>query len=307
MRFLVFKLIFSLGFVLHAQNTDVRYIIIPESPRPGDPVTIGVNHDSGVRSGALMSGGQRVSRTVFFDVSVSGGQQPFRAAVIAVPVPTAPGRATLVLQDSNSGTLAEIPLTIAPREFPSETIRLNRVMTGLMEPPDQQRIDESNHLLAIRGRVGNEVHALGSFRAPTTATRRTSHFGYRRNYLYPDGRRSVSIHDGIDFGIPAGTPVHASAPGRVALARHRILTGNSILIEHLPGVFSVYYHLDRIDVEEGALVAAGSVIGLSGNTGFSTGAHLHWEMRVFGHYVDPDAFVARPIIDRDAILSTIGN
>ncbi|MCL2043605.1 MAG: M23 family metallopeptidase [Treponema sp.] len=306
MRFLFLKLFFFVGVFLHAQTDAVRYVVIPETPRQGDPVTIGVNHDSGVRTGALMSGGQRLARTVFFDVPVGGGQQPFRAAVMAVPVSAAPGRATIILE-GEPGLMTEIILTIASRDFPSERIRLNRVMTGLMGPPDQQRIDESNYLLSIRNRVGAEVHAFGRFQTPTASTRRTSHFGHRRTYVYTDGRSSVSIHDGIDFGIPAGTPVQASAPGRVALARPRILTGNSILIEHVPGVYSVYYHLDRIDVEEGALVAAGNIIGLSGNTGFSTGAHLHWELRVFGHYVDPDTFIARPIIDRDAILSTIGN
>jgi murein DD-endopeptidase MepM/ murein hydrolase activator NlpD len=91
----------------------------------------------------------------------------------------------------------------------------------------------------------------------------------------------------------------------VILARFRIVTGNSVIIEHLPGVYSLYYHLDHIDVAEGAMVSAGTLLGQSGSTGLATGPHLHWEIRVSQENTDPDAFVARPILDKDAILTKI--
>jgi murein DD-endopeptidase MepM/ murein hydrolase activator NlpD len=117
----------------------------------------------------------------------------------------------------------------------------------------------------------------------------------------------VSIHAGIDYGVPKGTVVTSCGPGKVVLARSRIVTGNSIVIEHLPGVYSLYYHLDKIEVAEGAIVATGTPLGLSGATGLATGPHLHWEIRVAGENSDPDAFVARPILDKDAILSKLNN
>jgi murein DD-endopeptidase MepM/ murein hydrolase activator NlpD len=93
----------------------------------------------------------------------------------------------------------------------------------------------------------------------------------------------------------------------VVLARSRIVTGNSVVIEHLPGVYSLYYHLDKIEVTEGAIVNTGALIGLSGATGLATGPHLHWEIRVSGENTDPDAFISRPLLDKDAVLSKMSN
>jgi murein DD-endopeptidase MepM/ murein hydrolase activator NlpD len=140
---------------------------------------------------------------------------------------------------------------------------------------------------------------------PVNFTRRTSEFGDRRVYRYSSGARDTSIHAGIDFGVPTGTAVNACGPGKVVLARNRIVTGNSVIIEHLPGVYSLYYHLDKITAIEGSVVAAGELIGQSGSTGLSTAPHLHWEIRISGESADPDAFLARPIIDKKSILGII--
>jgi murein DD-endopeptidase MepM/ murein hydrolase activator NlpD len=78
-----------------------------------------------------------------------------------------------------------------------------------------------------------------------------------------------------------------------------------VIIEHLPGVYSLYYHLDKITASEGAVVAAGELIGQSGTTGLSTAPHLHWEIRVSGESADPDTFITRPILDKKSILSII--
>ena len=95
----------------------------------------------------------------------------------------------------------------------------------------------------------------------------------------------------------------ASAAGRVVLARSRILTGNSIILEHLPGIYSIYYHLDNIAVSEGSIIEAGTILGESGATGLATGPHLHWEIRVSGENADPDAFLPRAILDKNEILT----
>jgi murein DD-endopeptidase MepM/ murein hydrolase activator NlpD len=91
----------------------------------------------------------------------------------------------------------------------------------------------------------------------------------------------------------------------VVLSRFRIATGNSVIVEHMPGVYSLYYHMDRLSVNEGILVREGTLLGLSGSTGLATGPHLHWEIRVAGENCDPDAFVARAILDKNAILSNL--
>jgi murein DD-endopeptidase MepM/ murein hydrolase activator NlpD len=124
-------------------------------------------------------------------------------------------------------------------------------------------------------------------------------------YRYAGGKSDTSIHAGVDYGVPQGTAVGACAPGRVVLAGSRIVTGNSIVIEHFPGVYSLYYHLDSIRVAEGAVVEAGAILGESGSTGLATGPHLHWEIRVAGENTDPDAFIARSVLDKEAILRMI--
>jgi murein DD-endopeptidase MepM/ murein hydrolase activator NlpD len=209
--------------------------------------------------------------------------------------------------EGHLGILGEIPIIIEGREFSSETIDLNPVLTGIRTDPSPQRTAEANHLWGILNRTGTDVYSTGVFSPPVESTRRTSYFGSRRIFRYSDGRTDTSIHAGVDFGVPTGTPVSACGPGRVVLARSRIVTGYSVIIEHLPGVYSLYYHLDSINVTEGEIVDTGTLLGLSGATGLATGPHLHWEIRVSGENTDPDAFLSRPILDIEAILSQIGD
>jgi murein DD-endopeptidase MepM/ murein hydrolase activator NlpD len=93
---------------------------------------------------------------------------------------------------------------------------------------------------------------------------------------------------GLDLAAPVGTPVYSSGDGIVRMARNRIVTGETVVIEHLPGVYSLYYHLDEISVEEGEEIAVGAMIGTVGSTGLATGPHLHWEIRVAGVPVSPE-------------------
>ena len=135
------------------------------------------------------------------------------------------------------------------------------------------------------------VYQTQPFTAPTAATRRTSFFADRRTFAYSNGKSSTSLHYGIDFGCPKGTPVTSCAAGKVVLAETRISTGWSGVIEHLPGLYSLYYHMDSLKVKEGDIVKAGDLVGLSGATGLATGPHLHWEIRLNMAAVSPDFFV----------------
>jgi len=296
---------FLAGTSVAAQSAQVKYAVFPENPRPGEPVTVCVGAASGVRQAALMADGKRLARAAFFSVPAGEGKLNFMAAVLTVPSTALPGTA-LIAVEGKTGVLNEIPIQIADRDFVSEVIELNPVLTGIRTEPDPQKTAESELLWAILSRTGRQIYATGAFSPPVSSTRLTSFFGDRRVYKYSNGTSDTSIHAGIDFGVPTGTPVSACGPGRVVLARFRIVTGNSVIIEHLPGVYSLYYHLDSIEVDEGAIVNTGTLLGLSGSTGLATGPHLHWEVRVSGENTDPDAFIARPILDKDAILSKIG-
>lgn len=97
------------------------------------------------------------------------------------------------------------------------------------------------------------------------------------------------LHQGIDLVAPAGTPIHAAADGVVSGAAPNGPYGNWVRIEHAGRLATVYGHLERFaaHIEPGRTVAQGDVIGLVGNTGHSTGAHLHFELRIDDRPVDP--------------------
>jgi murein DD-endopeptidase MepM/ murein hydrolase activator NlpD len=287
-----------------AQSAAIKFALIPESPRPGEPVTIGA--EGGASRAVLIQGGKQLASAPFFVVPAGEGKRSFIAALLAVPSTAASGAAVIRLEGAE-GVIVEAPLSIADRKFVSEVIELNSALTGLRTEPDPQKTAEANRLQAILGRVGNEIHCAGVFSPPVTSTRRTSFFGDRRVYQYSNSKSDTSIHAGVDFGVPTGTQVASCGAGRVILAAMRIVTGNSVVIEHLPGVYSLYYHLSAIEVKEGGMVEAGTRLGLSGATGLATGPHLHWELRVNGENTDPDAWTARPVLDKEAILSKIGN
>lgn len=126
----------------------------------------------------------------------------------------------------------------------------------------------------------------GPFRYPLEAKVRrvTSTFGERRSY---NGGPVSSYHEGLDFGAPEGTPVYAPAAGRIALAEPLTVRGSAVVIDHGLGVYSGFWHLSEILVTAGQPVKPGDLIGRVGNTGLSTGSHLHWEMRVNVTAVNP--------------------
>ena len=113
--------------------------------------------------------------------------------------------------------------------------------------------------------------------------RLTSLFGPRTHPIYgtPD------FHTGVDIAVPEGTEVHAAAPGTVTWAGTRGGYGLLVIIDHGDGYSTYYGHLSRILVHVGQFVEVGQVIALSGNTGLSTGPHLHFEIRKFGEAINP--------------------
>jgi murein DD-endopeptidase MepM/ murein hydrolase activator NlpD len=103
----------------------------------------------------------------------------------------------------------------------------------------------------------------------------------------PFGMRWGTLHPGIDIGVPSGTPIHAAAAGKVIWCGWMSGYGNLVMIDHGGGLASLYGHQTRVAVSCGESVAQGQLIGYSGCTGFCTGPHVHFEIRVNGSPVDP--------------------
>lgn len=133
----------------------------------------------------------------------------------------------------------------------------------------------------------------GSFGTPAAlyaeSTYFTSRYGSRRQYIGLESDLTYQgFHTGLDFGGGTSLPITAPAAGRVVLtAPDQVVRGNATMIDHGWGVYSGFWHQSEFQVQVGEMVTAGQIIGLVGNTGRGTGAHLHWELWVNGVQVDP--------------------
>jgi murein DD-endopeptidase MepM/ murein hydrolase activator NlpD len=123
----------------------------------------------------------------------------------------------------------------------------------------------------------------GTFTHPCPGARITSSFGKRSA---PTAGAST-YHQGLDMAIAAGSPVYAAAAGKVVSTGYNSVEGNNITVNHGNGLVTKYKHLSKIYVSSGQTVTRGQNIGAVGSTGVSTGAHLHFEVRVNGTAVNP--------------------
>ncbi len=193
--------------------------------------------------------------------------------------------------DGKNSDVQKLPFVLMNKTFVSETIELDDRNTSIKTDNSKQRMDQIQNLNEILATINEDaVYQTEKYIKPVNSTYRTSFFGDRRIYAYSSGGSSTSLHYGIDFRSPEGNDVFACAKGRVALAGWRNSTGWSIVIEHLPGLYSLYYHLSEMLVKPGDIVEEGSLIAKSGSTGLATGPHLHWEIRLNMEAVSPDFF-----------------
>jgi murein DD-endopeptidase MepM/ murein hydrolase activator NlpD len=132
-------------------------------------------------------------------------------------------------------------------------------------------------------RENGESARKGLIRTPVEGARMSSGFGMRFHPILGFSR----MHQGLDFAAPSGTPVLASATGKVIKAGWGGGYGNVVQIQHGRGIVTRYAHLSRIDVRPGQTVGQGARIGAVGSTGLSTGPHLHYEVWVNGVPVNP--------------------
>lgn len=180
-------------------------------------------------------------------------------------------------------------LTVVAGDYVSQEIDLPDEKGGLLAPEVSEA--EFNKLNALWTQASPALWWTGTFTRPIGLQyETTSPFGTRRNYN-GGGYATVSYHSGQDFGAPAGVPILAPAAGTVVLAEPLQVRGNAVLIDHGRGIFTGYWHMSEIKVTPGQQVSEGDVLGLVGTTGMSTGAHLHWELRIYGIAVDPMQFL----------------
>ena len=279
--------------------------------RPGEPFVVvaagkGIPQGNARMQAALFKDDKQLNRGTFFNLDAISNRGPVSAAIMAVPSTAGGGRAILRIE-AGGRVLHSLELTIEERFFKTETIEITEAMSDILTRPDPEKTKQAEQMWAIWARTGSEVYTLGNFVMPVVSKVQTSIFGTRRTYKYPSGRSSTSIHAGVDWRAPTGTLIFAPAPGKVVLAMNRIVTGNTVVIEHMPGVYSLYYHMNKLIISEGDMVITGTTLGEAGATGFATGAHLHYEIRVATENADPEIFQTRKILDKEAIITILNN
>lgn len=272
------------------------------SARPGELVRMYFTSSESVDAPVveIRGLGRLLARGTGFLVPRAGGD-PLWVVLVGLPPSMSAGTYDMKVTASSGSRMWELlrDFTVLPRDFFSERIPIASDLTTLRTSPDPRKTAESNTLWRVLTTPHPDaVYELGPLQVPLAGSRRTSGYGDRRVYDYSDGTHETSLHLGVDIASPIGTPVPAVGRGRVVFASLRILTGNTVIIEHLPGLFSAYYHLSAIKVAVGDMVEKGDVIGAVGMTGFATGPHLHWETEIMGVAVDPDALATADLLDK---------
>ncbi len=233
----------------------------------------------------------------FYSVGKKKNNQTYADMLCGIPLSTWLTAGNYYIKVTFSFTEEEtkeftLPLVFQNRSWNKEVIPLNEANTAIKTDNSPERTAQINKLNDILfSSLANDVYFLKPFASPTTSTRYTAWFGDQRVYEYSNGKSSTSLHYGNDYGVPEGSEVRACADGKVVMAENRISTGWSIVIEHLPGLYSLYYHLSQMNVKEGDMVKQGDLIAKSGSTGLATGPHLHWEMRLNGSAIRPEFFL----------------
>ncbi len=200
-------------------------------------------------------------------------------ALVGIDLGVRPGRHVLEVV-SASGRL-EQPLTVRPHAFPTRRLTVD---PDLVNPPPEalERIERETREFAAIWASSSAERLWRAFEKPVPDAANSA-FGTRSFY----NGQARSPHSGADFLSPEGRPVKAPAAGRVVLAASRYFTGNTVVIDHGMGLFSMLAHLSEMDVAAGEDVEAGQLIGKVGATGRVTGPHLHWTIRLEGARVDP--------------------
>jgi hypothetical protein len=200
-------------------------------------------------------------------------------ALLGVDLETAPGPKEWKLSwtgpDGNP-VACNVPVTVRAGKFATERLQVEKQYVQ-PDPEQLKRVEEEQKKMqAIYDTITPEALWKGRFRVPLKDVTTGGNFG-RRRVLNGEAR---SPHAGVDFPAASGTPVFAAQAGKVVLAENMYYPGNTVVIDHGFGIYTLYAHLSEIEVHAGDFVEASAEIGKVGATGRVTGPHLHWGLTI---------------------------
>ncbi|MEB0042342.1 MULTISPECIES: peptidoglycan DD-metalloendopeptidase family protein [unclassified Pseudomonas] len=206
-------------------------------------------------------------------------------AIIGVPLTIKPGNQQITAKTA-SGTHT-LPFTVGNKAYPEQHITLKNQRQVNPNPADLKRIDIE---------LAEQIRAYRSFSPGTPSNLQldkpvngplSSKFGVRRFF----NGEERNPHAGLDFAVPAGTPIKSPAAGKVILTGNYFFNGNTVFVDHGQGFISMFCHMSKIDVKVGDVVPRGGVVGRVGSTSRATGPHMHWNISLNDARVDPAIFI----------------
>ncbi len=284
-----FVFVFSATFPSYAEKSKTvqnyfKIALSDSSFKPGETLTVFVDSANRLKDIELECFGRRQS---IYRVWHEKSDHLFRAFA-GIPHSLKPGTYAVVARATDfNGRKLEIyaDIHVADARFKVQNIRVPKGKKNLLRAKILQKEAET-----IKGKLSirdQKVYFVSDFAMPVKG-RKTSSFGVRRRY---DNGDVSSYHRGVDIANKRGTIVRASNGGRVSLAARLKSHGNTVLINHGHGIATIYCHLDRILVKQGAWVKKRGIIGRVGSTGLSNGPHLHFGVSVDNVRVDPEMWI----------------
>jgi murein DD-endopeptidase MepM/ murein hydrolase activator NlpD len=263
----------------------LRLTATTREPRQGGIVVVTLRSDAPLAAAVLVGPGERIP------LEGDEARSAFRGLIgVDFAAKTGGERFQIEAQDPCGSThQAALELRVRAGGFPSQRLTLE---PKYVEPPEseKERIASDREKVTRAWASGEEGRRWrGAFALPVPGTKPGA-FGARRVL----NGQTKSRHGGVDMAAAEGTPVLAAAPARVALAEDLYFSGGTVILDHGGGLFTTYFHLSRIDVREGEVVAAKQAIALVGATGRATGPHLHWGARLHGQRVNPLGLLRLP-------------
>ena len=272
----------TLGPALAQERGALKVASSSRTIQPGSVVLLTVTSSAAIAS----LGGHVFGRPVHFWPTSTPTEW---RGLVAAHLEAKPGEYDVDLAgaDAMGASLAgKTTLTVLAKRFQTRQLK---VASEFVDPPaaEAERIASEAKRLASLFTQATPRAWRGPFQVPVPGEA-TSSFG-RLTVLNgtPRGR-----HQGADFRAASGTPVLAPNAGRVMMAEDLYFSGNTVVLDHGVGMFSLLAHLSRIDVTAGQEIERGAVVGMSGATGRVTGPHLHWALRLGEFSVDPLSVVA---------------
>lgn len=217
------------------------------------------------------------------------------AASVPTHYGTAPGEYAL-FYGLEGEPLQETTLTLHSRDFHIQYLTIDAGVAAATRNEEAAAMT-AKYFTPSRNHSSPERYYTEPFVIPVHG-RLTTEFGETR---YVNNAPTSYRHSGLDIAAPTGTPIAAVNRGKVVLAMDLITQGNTVVIDHGQGLFSVYFHLDELMTVQNKVVERGETIGTVGTTGFSTGPHLHLTMSYYRHNLEPGHFlVGEPITYQNA-------